>query len=450
MDQRTRTLAPWLTKFSATADQERRETATLLDAASRTAVGETLTIAGRAYRRVPRGYYSDDAYPSVEDLNTGAVVRLHRAEEKAFWSWAIIEVLRLTGMRIEELLELTHTAIRRYLQPGGEVTPLLQVAPSKTDRERVIPVSPELSSVLAVIIRRVKGPDGTLPLISRYDGLERTWGPKLPHLFQVRMGGPPRVLSKAGAHGLMQAVAEKANLRDVDGIPLTFSPHDLRRIFATETVNSGLPIHIAQQLLGHINLNTTQGYVAVYPEQVIRNYRTFIDRRRSLRPSLEYRDPLPRNGPTSRTTSRSGASRSVHAIAPTGHPASTSTPASAVPCLRLNRDKFPVCRIWKATHWNASKRPNRKHGWEKSRPWRSHCAISAKNGHRQLASADASTTALNSPKNRTPSGRKHRLFRGAGTERVGAVKSELFDVEKQQIDVVVVALDIEMNLSANE
>lgn len=222
---------------------------------------------------------------------TPVLMRLHRAEEKAFWSWAIIEVLRLTGMRIEELLELTHTAIRRYIPPGGEVTPLLQVAPSKTDRERVIPVSPELSSVLAVIIRRVKGPDGTLPLISRYDGLERTWGPKLPHLFQVRMGGPPRVLSKAGAHGLLQAVAEKANLRDVDGTPLTFSPHDLRRIFATETVNSGLPIHIAQQLLGHINLNTTQGYVAVYPEQVIRNYRTFIDHRRSLRPSLEYRDP---------------------------------------------------------------------------------------------------------------------------------------------------------------
>lgn len=291
MDQRTRTLAPWLTKLSATADQERRERAALLDAASRTAVGDTLTLAGRSYRRVPRGYYSDDAYPSVEDLGTGAVVRLHRAEEKAFWSWAIIEVLRMTGMRIEELLELTHTAIRRYVPPGGEVTPLLQVAPSKTDRERVIPISPELSSVLAMIIRRVKGPDGTLPLISRYDGLERTWGPKLPHLFQVRMGGPPRVLSKGGAHGLLQAIAEKANLRDVDGTPLTFSPHDLRRIFATETVNSGLPIHIAQQLLGHVNLNTTQGYVAVYPEQVIRNYRTFIDHRRSLRPSLEYRDP---------------------------------------------------------------------------------------------------------------------------------------------------------------
>ncbi|HET7415649.1 MAG TPA: site-specific integrase [Arthrobacter sp.] len=291
MDQRTRTLAPLLTALSATADGERLQTAALLDAASRTAEGDILTVAGKTYRRVTRGFYSDDAYPSVEELSTGVVVRLHRAEESAFWAWAIIEVLRLTGVRIEELLELTHTAIRRYVPPGGEVTPLLQVAPSKTDRERVIPVSPELSSVLAAIIRRVKGAEDTLPLVSRYDGLERRWGPRLPHLFQARMGGAPRVFSKAGAHGLLQRTAEKANLRDVDGTPLKFSPHDLRRIFATEAVNSGLPIHIAQQLLGHINLNTTQGYVAVYPEQVIRSYRTFIDHRRSVRPSLEYRDP---------------------------------------------------------------------------------------------------------------------------------------------------------------
>jgi site-specific recombinase XerD len=39
------------------------------------------------------------------------------------------------------------------------------------------------------------------------------------------------------------------------------------RIFSTETVNSGLPIHIAARLLGHLDLNTTQGYVAVYPAE---------------------------------------------------------------------------------------------------------------------------------------------------------------------------------------
>ena len=63
------------------------------------------------------------------------------------------------------------------------------------------------------------------------------------------------------------------------------------RVFSTETVNSGLPIHIAARLLGHLDLNTTQGYVAVYPAEVIRHYRQFIDQRRDQRPGEEYREP---------------------------------------------------------------------------------------------------------------------------------------------------------------
>lgn len=291
MHQRTRTLAPWLKALTSAAERDRTDTATLLHAASRTAEGELLTVHGTTYRRVIGGHYRDNAWPSVENLATGIVTRLHRAEETAFWSWAVLEVLRLTGLRVEELVELTHTSIRRFIPPGGEATVLLQVAPSKTDRERLIPASPELASVLATIIRRVKGSDDTLPLVSRFDPLERSWGPRLPHLFQLRLGGAPRVLSTAGARTLLRATAVKTDCRDIDGTALTFTPHDLRRVFATETVNSGLPIHIAQHLLGHINLNTTQGYVAVYPDQVIRNYRTYIDNRRAIRPTEEYRDP---------------------------------------------------------------------------------------------------------------------------------------------------------------
>ena len=82
-----------------------------------------------------------------------------------------------------------------------------------------------------------------------------------------------------------------AGITDIDGTPLRFTPHDFRRVFSTETVNSGLPIHIAARLLGHLDLNTTQGYVAVYPAEVIRHYQQFIDQRREQRPGEEYREP---------------------------------------------------------------------------------------------------------------------------------------------------------------
>ncbi|MFF2964007.1 hypothetical protein ACFVT1_35080 [Streptomyces sp. NPDC057963] len=63
------------------------------------------------------------------------------AEHRAFWGWATIEFLRHTGVRIEEMLESSHHSITQYTLPStGELIPLLQIAPSKTDEERLLPV----------------------------------------------------------------------------------------------------------------------------------------------------------------------------------------------------------------------------------------------------------------------------------------------------------------------
>ena len=65
-------------------------------------------------------------------------------------TWAIIETLRHTGIRVEELLELTHLAVVSYkLADTGEVIPLLQIVPSKSNEERLLLINPELASVLA-------------------------------------------------------------------------------------------------------------------------------------------------------------------------------------------------------------------------------------------------------------------------------------------------------------
>ncbi|MGI9148010.1 MAG: site-specific integrase, partial [Chloroflexota bacterium] len=76
-----------------------------------------------------------------------------------------------------------------------------------------------------------------------------------------------------------------------DGSPLRFTPHDFRRIFATDAAAAGLPVHILAKILGHESIATNQVYVAIYDEEVIEHHRGFIARRRSLRPSAEYREP---------------------------------------------------------------------------------------------------------------------------------------------------------------
>jgi hypothetical protein len=45
------------------------------------------------------------------------------------------------------------------------VVPLLQVAPSKTDTERLLVVSPELADVLGAVILRVSDGSGAVPLV---------------------------------------------------------------------------------------------------------------------------------------------------------------------------------------------------------------------------------------------------------------------------------------------
>src|SRR5262249_59832135 len=101
-----------------------------------------------------------------------------REEDRAFWTWAIIEVLRATGVRVEELLELSHHSLVQYRLPGtGEVVPLLQIAPSKTDTERLLIVSPELADVLSPIITRRHPPSGKIPLVPAHDGHQRIWLP---------------------------------------------------------------------------------------------------------------------------------------------------------------------------------------------------------------------------------------------------------------------------------
>lgn len=298
MQQRTRTLIPVLPQLVGAAEEQLGQAGRLLAAVREIAPGEEFTVDGLRYRRTGRAgsKWRPTALFVTPLDNTPAGEAAprfdaERWEDNAFWTWAAIEVLRRTGARIEELLELTHVSLRQYQAPTGDMVPLLQISPSKTDRERIIPADPDLVAVLARIIRRVKTDDGKVPLLQRYDNYERLFGPPLPHLFQRFTHHRPQVIPPDRIRELLADLARRANITDVDGTPLKFTPHDFRRVFSTETVNSGLPIHIAAKLLGHLDLNTTQGYVAVYPEEVIRHYRQFVDQRRARRPSEEYREP---------------------------------------------------------------------------------------------------------------------------------------------------------------
>ena len=205
----------------------------------------------------------------------------------------MVEVLRHTGIRIEELTELSHHSLIQYRLPAtGELIPLLQITPSKTDEERLLVISPELADVLSTIIGRIRGDDSPT---------SRWWCPTTRTNASTtrrcrccsstgggwRTGRSP----KRRCASYLDHALTATGITDRSGNPLRYTFHDFRRLFITDAIMHGMPPHIAQLVAGHRDINTTMGYKAVYPEEVINGHRAFIARRRALRPSEEYRTP---------------------------------------------------------------------------------------------------------------------------------------------------------------
>ena len=136
MDQRTRERLPVLPVLDAAVDRDRIDAGARLDAARATEPGELFTAGGQTLRRPRLSGPSRRIW--AEDPRSGKRRDLIREEDHAFWAWAAIEVLKHTGIRIEELTELSHHSLVQYRLPSpGELAPLLSVAPSKTDQERL-------------------------------------------------------------------------------------------------------------------------------------------------------------------------------------------------------------------------------------------------------------------------------------------------------------------------
>jgi len=295
MDNRTRILQPLLPVLVAAVEQRRDHMTSLLAAATSAGAGERITIDDRHYTRL---FSAGDArhqhihgQPNirVHDGQAGRAINVTFAEDAAFWEWACVETLQHTGARCEEVLELSQLSIRQYVRPNGEVIALLVIAPSKTDRERVIPMTAELFHVIATIIRRLTRDRPAIALATRYDKAEHVTSEPQPFLFQRTIGQRTEVITPSALREMLFRLCASLAGTHPQLASIRFTPHDFRRLFATDLANHGLPIHIGAALLGHLSLQTFHGYVTVFHEDVIRHYQTHLAGRRAARPGSEYR-----------------------------------------------------------------------------------------------------------------------------------------------------------------
>jgi hypothetical protein len=67
-------------------------------------------------------------------------------------------------------------------------------------------------------------------------------------------------------------LSEQSGVRHSDGAPLILTPHDCRRVFASEHLSAHTPVHVIQALLGHATIDTVMIYAKLYPDQFITDY----------------------------------------------------------------------------------------------------------------------------------------------------------------------------------
>ena len=217
-----------------------------------------------------RAWHESAEYLAADPDDATAI----RRERNRFWDWALLELLLTSGLRVEEVSELTTLDVLKRRLPDGQMYYLLHVKPSKYDRARVIPIGDGLGRVIAEIIGHIKAFYRTraVPACDRRDYVAKTPLPRAPYLLQG--AGHPSAMSIPAIRGRLQNLSLAAGACHADGTPLGLGPHDCRRVFATEHLNNNTPVHVIAALLGHASLDTVMIYAKLYPDTLVDGYRT--------------------------------------------------------------------------------------------------------------------------------------------------------------------------------
>jgi len=194
-------------------------------------------------KRLPRTILSEDEIRNILAAPRLGTINGLRAR-------ALLEVLYSTGIRLEELMNLT--IFDCDLQGG-----LIRVK-GKFSKDRVVPLGKHAVKFLKEYITRVR------------PGQTKN-NKALRNLFVSRFSGP---LSKQVIEIMVRDYAKKA------GIKKKVTPHTFRHTFATDLIRNGADITAVRKMLGHSYLSATNIYIRVAGADVKKTHSTSHPRER--------------------------------------------------------------------------------------------------------------------------------------------------------------------------
>ena len=148
----------------------------------------------------------------------------------------MLTLLYVTGMRISELIDLRIHSI--------QFDDHLISVTGKGDKQRMVPVSPEVLSLIKK--------DYLEGVFLRLIGKNST-----DYLFPTVYGGKIQNMSRQSFWLILKKMAQAA------GVQRKISPHLLRHSLATHLLRKGANLRLLQMLLGHERLSTVQIYTHV-------------------------------------------------------------------------------------------------------------------------------------------------------------------------------------------
>ncbi|MBU5265348.1 site-specific tyrosine recombinase XerD [Virgibacillus proomii] len=161
---------------------------------------------------------------------------------------AMFELLYATGLRVTEMITLKITDL--HLTMG-----FVQCV-GKGAKERIVPIGNIAAKAIETYLQQARG-----KLIKQQTDNQ---------ILFVNQHGKP--LTRQGFWKILKKRAEEA------GITKTITPHTLRHSFATHLLENGADLRLVQEMLGHVDISTTQIYTHVTKSRLKDVYKHFHPR----------------------------------------------------------------------------------------------------------------------------------------------------------------------------
>lgn len=155
------------------------------------------------------------------------------AQALAMRDVAMLELMYASGLRASEVCGIQ---ISDFLDGAG----FLRVT-GKGSKQRLVPMGVPAKQAVTDYLSDAR------PLLIKPDGRDRG---------RLLLSNTGRPLTRVAVWQIVKRAAAKAGLRDIH-------PHTLRHSFATHLVSGGADLRVVQELLGHVDIATTQIYTHV-------------------------------------------------------------------------------------------------------------------------------------------------------------------------------------------